>query len=245
MADYVGMTQAIADRANQNNSLTQDILKKIEEANKANGTADKKSASGMLNANFDTFIKMLTTQLQNQDPLEPTDTSQFTQQLVMYSQVEQQIGTNTKLDNVVSAITGNSANSYVDYIGKSVAAVSDSLVLYDKKSTVSYNLPDNAKSVKVEVLDKNKNVVATLNGAATVGDHNVNWDGKNNAGVQMGDGVYTFKVTALKEDGTALANVKQFAVAYVTAIRASSSGTQLELNGILKVDPSTIQAIGT
>lgn len=248
MVDSIGnslsMTQSLADRANGSNTLSQETIDAIAAANAANGTSTSKSATSQLSANFDTFIKMLTTQLQNQDPLEPTDTSQFTQQLVMYSQVEQQLGTNTKLDNILTALSANNANTYMDYIGRTVAAQSDSLVLTGGTSTVSYTLPDNAASVKVQVLDANNNVVVTLNGDPKLGDHNVTWDGKMADGSQMTDGKYKFKIVALKEDGTAMADIKQFAVAKVTAIKATSSGTVLELNGNLQVDPTKILAIG-
>ena len=73
-----------------------------------------------LSNNFDTFLQLLTTQLKNQDPTQPMDANQFTQQLVQYSQVEQQLSTNSKLDNLLKAFQGNQTNSVLGYLGTKV-----------------------------------------------------------------------------------------------------------------------------
>src|SRR6201981_1569760 len=86
----------------------------------SNSTSQAAGASKTLSSNFDTFLTLLTTQLQNQDPLSPMDSNQFTQQLVQFSQVEQQINTN---DNLKSLITqgANQTGAYaVSYLGKAV-----------------------------------------------------------------------------------------------------------------------------
>ena len=79
------------------------------------------SALNQLSGNFDTFLKLLTTQLQNQDPTSPMDTNQFTQQLVEFSQVEQQISTNSNLKTLVALAQGRSTSDAVNYLGKTVA----------------------------------------------------------------------------------------------------------------------------
>src|ERR1700760_4834360 len=85
--------------------------------NPSGSTAD--AATG-LTQNFNTFLTLLTTQLQNQDPLSPMDSNQFTQQLVMFSQVEQQINTNDNLQSLIALNLSQNANSAVNYIGRSV-----------------------------------------------------------------------------------------------------------------------------
>lgn len=241
----VTMTQTIADKANGTNTLSQNTLDAIAAANANNGNSDATTSADKLAANKETFIKLLTTQLQNQDPLQPTDTAAFTQQLVQYSQVEQQIGTNDKLDSILSSLTAGSSNQYIDYIGHNVAVSSTKLALSGGKSTISYTLPDNASTVKVQVLDSSNSVIATLTGDTKVGDHNVTWDGKKADGSQMNDGTYTFKIVATKADGSEMKDIKQYAVAPVTAIKSTASGAQLELSGILKVSPSDVIAIGS
>src|SRR5215468_12531093 len=78
------------------------------------------AAQQQLAGNFDTFLTLLTTQLQNQDPLSPMDSNEFTQQLVMFSQVEQQINTNDNLQSLIALNLSQNANSAVNYIGRSV-----------------------------------------------------------------------------------------------------------------------------
>src|SRR5215469_6276624 len=78
------------------------------------------SSKKQLSANFDTFLTLLTTQLQNQDPLQPMDSNQFTQQLVQFSQVEQQINSNQNLETLISATKNQTSQSAVSYLGKSL-----------------------------------------------------------------------------------------------------------------------------
>src|SRR5215467_712798 len=79
------------------------------------------NAMADLSSNFSTFLTLLTTQLKNQDPTSPMDSNQFTQQLVMYSQVEQQINTNTNLKSLISQGTSNAATLAAGYLGKKVS----------------------------------------------------------------------------------------------------------------------------
>src|SRR5215212_11938506 len=72
--------------------------------------------------NFDTFLSILTTQLKNQNPLEPLDTNQFTQQLVQFSSVEQQLKTNEFLEALVQANANSINSNAVSYIGKTISA---------------------------------------------------------------------------------------------------------------------------
>lgn len=78
-------------------------------------------ASARLNGNFETFLNLLTAQLKNQDPTSPMDVNQFTQQLVQYSQVEQQISTNEKLTQLLSNFQGNQSNAALGFLGRRVS----------------------------------------------------------------------------------------------------------------------------
>src|SRR6201985_2858476 len=84
------------------------------------GTTGSSSSMQQLSGNFDTFLQLLTTQLQNQDPTSPMDTNQFTQQLVEYSQVEQQIDTNTNLQSLITQGGTQNAAYAPSYLGKNV-----------------------------------------------------------------------------------------------------------------------------
>jgi flagellar basal-body rod modification protein FlgD len=195
-----------------------------------------------LSGNFDTFIKLLTAQVQYQDPLEPTDASKFTEQLVQYSTVEQQIGTNSKLDEVIASLAVQGGNAYINYIGRKVDVDSNNVVLKAGNGEVGYDLSDVAGSVKIEVYNKSNALVRTLEGGTTLGRHTVTWDGKNADGALLADGLYTFKVKALRSDGTAITNIRPFTVGVVTGVEADAKGALLDLGGYT-INPAQVYAV--
>ena len=79
-----------------------------------------------MRGNFDTFLQLLTTQLQNQDPLDPMDTSQFTEQLVEFASVEQQINENTNLQTLITLQQTSEATQAMQLIGSTVTVNSAS-----------------------------------------------------------------------------------------------------------------------
>src|ERR1700761_1163161 len=95
----------------------------------ANGTTSIASSQQQLSSNFDTFLQLLTTQLQNQDPLSPMDSNTFTQQLVEYSQVEQQIDTNTNLQTLINQGSSSTGSYAVSYLGKAVTVTNGNAAL--------------------------------------------------------------------------------------------------------------------
>src|SRR5579864_9548824 len=86
----------------------------------ANGTTSTQDAMSQLSGNFSTFLTLLTTQLKNQDPTSPMDSNEFTQQLVEFSQVEQQINTNTNLNTLITQGQSQIGSYATSYLGKSV-----------------------------------------------------------------------------------------------------------------------------
>ena len=172
------------------------------ELSSINGVGFKESGDGGTNATqtladtFDTFLLLLTTQLQNQDPLEPMDSSQFTQQLAQFAGVEQSINTNSKLDQLVALQTTNQLNGAVGYIGKSVEVVTDQLLLKDGSAKITYGLGDNAASNVINIINEAGVAVRTINGETAAGRHELTWDGRDSSGNQLPDGVYGFIVAA-------------------------------------------------
>src|SRR5271156_6288937 len=106
------------------------------------GTNSSSSSSAMSNltSNFNTFLKLLTTQLQNQDPLSPMDSNQFTQQLVEFSGVEQQINTNDNLQSLIALSMSQQASAAVNYIGHSVVMTNGEGALQNGTVDWTYNL---------------------------------------------------------------------------------------------------------
>lgn len=149
-----------------------------------------------LSDNFDTFLVLLTAQLQNQDPLAPMDSTQFTQQLVQYSQVEQQIRTNEQLEGLVNQYQAMSASLPLSYIGRFAVIDSNTTFMANEQAAWTYSFEEAPSSVTVNVLDAKGKVVYTTTGTAAAGTHNFVWDGTNTAGEAMPEGAYRLQILA-------------------------------------------------
>jgi flagellar basal-body rod modification protein FlgD len=169
----------------------------------SNSTATNSTdpALKQLSGNFSTFLNLLTTQLKNQDPTSPMDTNQFTQQLVMYSQVEQQIQSNSNLKTLIAQGQSTASQMAMDYLGKKVSIMNGQASLIDGEATWTYNLPSAAKSAKLTVTNSAGKVVYTGDAEKTVGNHNFEWDGKDNYGNAQPAGGYKLTITAVDSAG--------------------------------------------
>ena len=165
------------------------------------GATTQPDAMKQLSGNFSTFLTLLTTQLKNQDPTSPMDSNQFTQQLVMYSQVEQQINTNDNLKTLISQGTSNAATMAAGYLGKKVSVTTGNASLTGGAANWTYNLSGNAATTQLSVTDANGKTVYTTAGQTTSGNSTFTWDGKDNNGNQLADGTYKLTVTAADSAG--------------------------------------------
>jgi flagellar basal-body rod modification protein FlgD len=154
--------------------------------------------------NFDTFLSLLTTQLKNQNPLDPLDTNQFTSQLVQFSSVEQQLKTNDFLSNLVQATQNSQNNAAVSYIGRQVTSSGVDSDLKNGQATWSFNLPQ-AANVTVTIKDAEGNQVYTETGSLGAGQGQFNWDGIGTDGVSHPDGTYAISIIAKNANGTYVA----------------------------------------
>jgi len=179
-----------------------------------------------LSGNFDTFLKLLTTQLQNQDPLSPMDSTQFTQQLVEYSQVEQQIQTNSQLTTLASSLSqqvqATSAGAALAYIGKTATFNSDAVASAGNGAQWNYTLPAAAVSNTISVTDASGNVIYTTAGELAAGDHAFSWNGKNSNGDPAPAGVYHLKISAL-DSASAAVNASISVTEQINGVDLSSS----------------------
>ena len=170
----------------------------------AAATSAASSAQQQLSSNFDTFLTLLTTQLQNQDPLSPMDSSQFTQQLVQFSQVEQQIDSNKNLESLIALTKSQGAASAVSYLGKTITVTDGTAALQNGSAQWAYALPGDATSVKLVVTDAQGHAVYVGTGETASGLHAFNWNGTSNSGDTLPSGTYKLSVTAQAADGTTL-----------------------------------------
>ena len=151
----------------------------------------------------DQFIKLFIAQIQYQDPLNPLDSAEFTAQLAQFSSVEQLYGMNSKLGNIEEKMTNQSEqHDNLGYIGKTVKA-DDNTMRVDNGTVQSgsYTL-DGSGYVTIDVYDSDGVIVRTFyKGWEDKGEHDVNWDGRDDSGALAGNGSYTFEVSARDEDG--------------------------------------------
>jgi flagellar basal-body rod modification protein FlgD len=207
----------------------------------ANGTTSTPDAMAQLSGNFSTFLTLLTTQLKNQDPTSPMDSNQFTQQLVEFSQVEQQINTNTNLQTLITQGSGQAGTFATSYLGKSVSVTNGDASLTGGVANWTYNLGASAAATQLTITDTNGKVVYTGAGATTEGSNNFNWNGKDNNGNTLPDGTYQLAVSAQDQTGTKVTT--SVASAGVVSQIDMTSGTPQLVIGNMEVPLSSVAAV--
>jgi len=152
---------------------------------------------------MDQFLKLFIAQIQHQDPLNPLDSAEFTAQLAQFTSVEQLYGMNARLADIEEALNGQSEQrDDLGYIGKTVKA-DDNTMRVDNGTVQSgsYTI-DGSGYVTIDVYDSQGQIVRTFyEGFEDKGEHDVNWDGRDDTGTFVGDGTYTFEITARDENG--------------------------------------------
>jgi flagellar basal-body rod modification protein FlgD len=196
----------------------------------ANGTTSGNAALNQLSGNFDTFLQLLTTQLQNQDPLSPMDSNQFTQQLVEFSQVEQQIDSNTNLQTLISQGTTQSGAYATSYLGKTVTVTGGQGALTGGQAAWNYNLASASTSTTLTVLNANNQAVFTTSGGTAAGSNSFSWNGEDNNGNQLPDGTYTLNVNASNSGTAVTSTVTSSGV--VNEVDMSNGSPQLMIGGM-------------
>ncbi len=186
-----------------------DLIKQNTNPSQSQIAADK------LNSDFTFFLKMLTTQLQNQDPTEPMDVSQMTQQIATYSGVEQQVRTNSNLEKLLSQQKQSQLSTAVSYIGKEVEMDGNTGTLqYSQDGTqkgaakFNYTLPEGVSAVEVTLKNASGEVVYTGSGPVKEGKNDISWNGVNSSTRQpMDPGMYSIEVVAKDASGVPMSGV--------------------------------------
>jgi flagellar basal-body rod modification protein FlgD len=153
--------------------------------------------------NFQTFLTLLTTQLQNQDPLSPLDTNQFTSQLVQFAQVEQQLKSNDQLGTLVTLQQTAQNTQALEFVGQQVGVTGNTTALTNGTATWDLNVPKPATGL-ITITSATGQTVFSGNYSMQAGNQPFTWDGKDNNGLQWPDGNYTLSVTAQDANGQAV-----------------------------------------
>jgi flagellar basal-body rod modification protein FlgD len=153
------------------------------------------STSGIAD-NFQTFLTLLTTQLQNQNPLDPLDTNQFTQQLVQFAGVEQQLKQNEQMKELIALEKSNQSTQALIYVGNKVA-VDGSSQQFNGSATWNLQSPV-ASTAKITITSSTGATAYSGSFSVDKGNSSFMWDGKGNDGTQWPAG--TYKMTATYKD---------------------------------------------
>ena len=202
------------------------------------GSAAGKSTT-KLAQDFDQFLTLLTTQLQFQDPLDPLDSSQFTEQLVSFTQVEQSIATNKNLESLISQTKNAEMANAVGYLGNEVTIQTDRAGLRNGQAKWEYGLGVNAEETSITIKDSNGEILFEGLGENKAGLHDFVWDAPANTP----DGIYQMTVTAKSANGSDIQSTI-YSKGTVESIEALNGDVHLSVNGILTAT-SNIQAVKT
>lgn len=207
----------------------------------ASGAATPAStARSTLAGNFDNFLKLLMTQLKNQDPTSPLDTNQFTSQLVQFTSVEQQINANANLTKLIELTQADQVLQAASVIGKRVSVTSDHIPLQGGSGQVNFTAAT-PRSVAIAIMTDAGVRIRDAMVPATAGDNTWVWDGRSNAGAKMPDGSYRIAVIAANSDGSVAP--QPFVVqGTATAMRRQDNAVRLQL-GTQATDLSAVQQI--
>ncbi len=208
------------------------------------GSASSSSTNALssLTDNFSDFLNLLMTQLQNQDPSSPMDTNQFTSELVQFSQVEQQITTNSSLTTLIQATQGSETIQASDVVGQQVTLNSTQLPLQNGTGAINFNTPA-AEPISISITNSAGLDVKDVSLTSTAGQNTWAWNGTNNSGATLPDGVYTATVTGGSSSATASA-VPFTVTGTATGVTNSNGVVALQL-GALTTPFSNVTSVNT
>lgn len=210
-------------------------------AAKTNATASTEETKKPT-VDYESFLKLLTAQLRNQDPLAPMDATQFMTQLAQLSTVEQSMRSNDTLGKVLDTLKSSGMRMDMALLGRKVEVASDQLSLTDGKAQAAYTVEGTPASVKLEVLTSAGSVVYSSPGSLKTGRQVFDWTGKTASGGTAPDGVYTLRVTAKDKDGKAL-NTATVVTDTVAEVRSVDGATKFVLkNGATVASDAVLSA---
>lgn len=192
---------------------------------------------------YTTWIAILAAQLQNQDPTDPVDPSEFTSQLTSIASLEQQALTNETLTSLIDSVQGLEADSVLGYLGAEITAVGDTAPLSNGDASWQYSLSTDADEVTIKILDTDGNVVYTTTGDTSSGLHDFTWDGSTDDGGIAADGAYQLVVEAADSAGDEV-SATLYVKGTVTSVITTTSPALLLMDDVA-VPTSYVASIAT
>ena len=208
----------------------------------ANGATSTAGSVPSLAGDFNTFLTLLTTQLKHQDPTNPVDSNQFTQQLVQFAGVQQQSQTNTLLKQLIAVSQGNQVSSASSFIGTTIQAPGNKGALVNGLGQFGYTLSSTAATANVTITDSLGNTVFSGTGSKLAGSNIVKWSGQNSfTGAQEPDGVYSIKVSATDANGASI-TATPFTTGTVSSASIDNGAVMLNI-GALAIPEGSVTSV--
>ena len=225
MVDSVNATSPMAMTARQTGGATT--------------TGSATSGSAFASSDFETFLKMLTTQMKNQDPLNPMDSSNYAAQLAAFSGVEQQVKTNQLLSDLTAQLGVSGMGQFASWVG--MEARSTAPVVFRGSPLTLYPTPD-AKADQAFLVAYDSTGKAVSRQQVALSGDPVNWTGTGPGGGQLMNGIYSFRLESYAA-GKLLSDSKVESFGQVTEIRHRADGTRLVMASGGEVLPSEVSAL--
>ena len=168
----------------------------------SSGTVASKDQQTLV-GNYEMFLELLTIQIKNQNPLEPMDANEFTEQLTQYSSVEQQIKTNENLEQMIKAMSSSNMGAIVGYIGKEVEASGATTQLKDGSAKWTFEA-ERSGTATINILNSAGASVYTEQRRISSGSDSFQWNGQSTSGGTAPDGEYTIKIEATDDNGASI-----------------------------------------
>ncbi|MBV7581353.1 flagellar hook assembly protein FlgD [Pseudomonas sp. PDM33] len=229
---------------NTDNTTANSVLTSLNAGSKSSSSTTETGTSAL---GKDSFLQLLVTQLNNQNPLDPQDNTEFVSQLAQFSSLESMQNLDTTLGTFYSSFQSSQALQASSLVGRSVIVNSSKVQVDDPSAGVNGTLvmPSGGDGVTLKIYDDSGDLVRTVDmGSQKAGNIDFKWDGKDDSGELVGAGTYTVKATA-SLDGTSTA-LTTYLPATVNSVTLGQNGGEMSLNlaGIGAVSASSIQTIG-
>jgi len=191
--------------------------------------------------NFEMFLTLLTEQMKNQDPLNPLDSTEFVNQLVSFSGVEQQISANQNLESLLLVQSAAAQGAAVGFIGREATIATPQAILEGGEAKWSYVVPEEVTELSMLVKDEGGRIIGRFDGEAAAGSHEFAWNGEDLNGNTLDDGIYQLEITATRADGSS-ASVEILSTSKVTGVDLSGSEVVVEM-GAIRALLSSVRAL--
>ncbi len=207
----------------------------------ADASSAASSAMTSIAGNFNSFLTMLTTQLQNQDPSSPMDSNQFTSEIATFAGVQQQVSTNANLGQLISMTQNGQATADGGLVGQTATFSGAQIPLQSGSANIAFTTAS-AEPIAIAITDASGNVVRTVQETSAPGSNTWTWNGQDNSGNTLPDGSYGIAVQTVDSSGN-VTPVSFTASGKITGIAKASGGDILLQLGSDSVDMNSVSSV--